>query len=257
MLKYSDNDKNLKDLNFKRKRSLKYNLNLISKTKITSHLISFEKFNKGSFLVEQQKPVHGIYFILKGMGKIFNTGSNQKNQTLRLISNGDIIGLSSLNSPHYWASAIVVENVEAYFINIKNLKTILKSNNKLCMLLINALSMRLRHYEIRQKHLSLFPASERVIDALLLTAYRFGVPIGEEIQFSTCTSRKDLAEFANTSVEQSIRTLSYLKEKNYISINGKSIIIRKKEKLIAGLKKYANSENLKEEFNFCYPELFY
>jgi len=66
-----------------------------------------------------------------------------------------------------------------------------------------------------------------------------------------------LAEVANTSVEQTIRTLSYLKEKNYISINGKSCIIRKKEALISRLKKYANSENLKEEFNFCYPELFY
>ena len=117
--------------------------------------------------------------------------------------------------------------------------------------------MRLRHYEIRQKHFCLFPASERVIDALMLTAYRFGETIGEEIQVSTCTSRKDLAEFANTSIEQSIRTLSALKEKNYISVNGKNIIIRKKEELISQLKQYSNSQDLEDEFNFCYPELFY
>ncbi|MDT8418278.1 MAG: Crp/Fnr family transcriptional regulator [Lutibacter sp.] len=258
LLNYSDEDKNLKNLNFKHKRSLKSNLKLIANTKITSHLISTEKFDKGSILVEEQKPVHGVYFIINGNVKIFNTGINQKKQTLRLLSNSDIVGLSSLNSPYYWASAIVVDNVEAYFINHKNLKTILKSNNKICILFLHELSLRLRHYEIRQKHLSLLPASERIIDAILLTAYKFGKIIGEgEIQISTCTSRKDLAEFANTSVEQSIRTLKILKEKNYISINGKSIIIRKKEELIAQLKQYYDSEKLLDKFNFCYPDPIY
>ena len=174
-----------------------------------------------------------------------------------MLSNSDIVGISSLNSPYYWASAIVVDNVVAYFINHKNLKTILKSNNKICILFLHEFSSRLRYYEIRQKHLSLLPASERIIDAILLTAYKFGKIIGEEeIQISTCTSRKDLAEFANTSVEQSIRTLKILKEKNYISINGKSIIIRKKEELIAQLKQYYDSEKLLDNFSsiviFCF-----
>ncbi len=223
MLNY--NDKNLKNLNFKRRRSLKYNLSLISKSKSTLHLISIEKFNKGYYLVEERKPVRGIYFILKGKMKIFNTGSNQKIQTLRLVSKGDLVGLSSLNASYYWSSAVVVENVEVYFINLKNLKSILKSNNKLGLLFIDALAMRLRHYEIRQKHLSLLPAPERVIDALMLTAYKFGETTTQGLEISICNSRKELASFASTSLEQTIRTLSYLKSEKSISIEGKSIII--------------------------------
>ena len=257
MENYSDYNKNLNNLDFKRKRSLKYNINLISKTKITSHLISFEQFKKGSFLLEERKPVHGIYIILKGKIKVFNTGLNNKEQTLRLLSEGDIVGLSSLNSTNYWATALAIEDVESYFINPKNLKKILKSNNKLCLLLIDALSFRLRHYEMRQKHLSIFPASERIIDAIMLTANKFGKKTKLGLEVSTCTSRKDIANFANTSINQTSITLNFLKSKKYISINGKSIHIEKKEELITLLKNYSTSKYFKGDFNFCYPNLYY
>ena len=64
------NSNNSINLDFKRKRSLKYNLDLIANSKSTSHLISIEKFSKGSFIVEERKPVKGIFFILKGKVKI-------------------------------------------------------------------------------------------------------------------------------------------------------------------------------------------
>ena len=153
---------------------------------------------------------------------------------------GDIVGLSSLNSPFYWASAVVIEPIEAYFINSKNVKTVLKSNNKICRIIINSLALRLRHYEIRQKHLSLFPARERTIDALLLTAFKFGENSEQEMQVSICTSRKELAEFGNTSVEQTIRTLGALKKEEYISVHGKTIVIHKPMELISLLKNYSN-----------------
>jgi CRP-like cAMP-binding protein len=257
ILNYSNKHENLKQINFKHNRSLNYNLKQILKNKITSHLISLENFDKGTLLIEEGKPVNGLYFIIKGKIKIFNTGYNQKNKTLRLLSKGDIVGLSSLNSPSYWASGLIVENTEAYFVNLKNLEAILKSNNKLCILLIKSLAMRLRYYEIRQKHLCLFPTSERIIDALLLTAYKFGEITGPEMEISICTSRRDLAEFSNTSVNQTINTLNKLKDKNYITVDGKNIIIRKKKELINQLKQYSDSEKLTEEFNFYYPDLIY
>lgn len=252
-----DIDKNLKSLNFKRKRSLKHNLSLILNDKSTSHLVSIEKFNKGSYLLKEREPVKGIFFILNGKAKIFNTGSSRKTQTLRLVSNGDIVGFSSLNATYYWSSALVVEETTVYFINLKNLKTILKSNNKLGLLFLNAVAVRLRHYEIRQKHLSLFPAPERIIDSLLLTAFKFGVKTKRGLEISICNSRKDLSSFANTSIEQVSRTLSYLNSEKIISIEGKSIIIIDKNNLINRIKSYGSLQNDSEEFYFCYPDLYY
>ena len=130
-------------------------------------------------------------------------------------------------------------------------------HNKIGQLLIDALSMRLRQYEMRQKHLSLLPAPERIIDSLLLTAYKFGDKTERGLELSICNSRKDLASFSNTSQEQTIRTLRKLHLENIISIEGKCIIISDVDKLVAKLKKYSIKEDILEEHSYCYPNLFY
>ena len=254
---YNLNDQGINNTNCKYRRSLNHNLRLIANYKATSHLIGIKKFKKDFLLVLERNPVNGIHFILKGKVKVFNTSINNKIQVLRLASKGDLIGLSSLNSLHYWSSAMAVESVKTYFINLKNLKTILKTNIKLSFLFVNALALYLRHYEMRQQHLSLFPASERVIDALLLTAYKFGKKTSQGLELSICTSRKEIASFANTTKEKVIRTLSNLRVKKYISIEGKKIIIKDKGALVDKLKKYCCTNNLPEEFNLCYPNFFY
>jgi CRP-like cAMP-binding protein len=248
---------NLNDENYKQRRRLYNELKLISKHKDTSHLISTNNIVKGSFLAEENKPVNGIYFILQGKVKVFNIGVDQKIKISRLVSYRDIIGLSSLNSSYYSSNAVVVESGQAYFINLKNLKYLLKNNNKLSNLLVNSLSMKLRHYEMRQKHLSIFPATERIIDVLLLIAHKFGETTNQGLEISTCTSRKDIAAFANTSPEKAIRTLSLLKSKKHIAIEGKKIIIKDKKTLINAISKYIFTSNESTSLNLSYSDIFY
>jgi len=251
------NSNNSINLNFKRKRSLKYNLSLIANTKSTSHLVSIEKYSKGSFLVKEREPIKGLFFILKGKVKIFNFGPNKVTQTLFLASEGEVVGLSSFKSSYYWSNAIVVEDVETYFLSINSLKSILKSNNKMCLLFLDAISMRLRQYEMRQKHLSLLPAPERIIDSLLLTAFKFGSKTARGLKLSLCNSRRELASFSNTSIELTIRTLRKLHSENIISITGKCITILDVNELVIRLKKYSIEEDILEEHSHCYPNLFY
>ncbi|MBL4939607.1 MAG: Crp/Fnr family transcriptional regulator [Lutibacter sp.] len=251
------NDQDLNNIHYKHRKSLNYNLKLIANYKATSHLIELKKIKKGHFLVEERKNVHGIYFILKGKVKVFNEGFDDKIKILRLVSKGEIVGLSSLNASHYWSSAIVVEDVDVYFIGLKNLKIILKTNIKLSFLFVNALALKLQHYEMRQKYLSLFQSAERIIDALLLIAYKFGEKTSEGLEISVCTSRKDIAAFSNTTKENVIRTLSKLKDNELILIEGKKITIKNKEALIGKLKEYIKLKNSKIDFDFFYPNLFY
>ena len=117
--------------------------------------------------------------------------------------------------------------------------------------------MRLRQYEIRQKHLSLLPAPERIIDSLLFTSFKFGETTPRGLELSVCTCRKDIATFSNTSLEHAIRTLRKLHSENIISIEGKHIIILDIDKLIARVKKYSMPQHIQEEFNYCYPNLVY
>ena len=245
-----------KNSNKKKHSSLLQTFKLIAKTKETANLISIKTFNKSDLLVEERKQVFGIFLIIEGKVKVFSTGLNKKASILRFASNGDLIGLSSLNSSFYWANAIVMEKGTAYFIDINHLHFILRNYNKLCLLMIDALSVKLRYNEIRQKHLTLFPARERIIEALLLIAYKFGETTKGGVEITIGTARKDIANYSNTSIELTIRTLSELNLKNYITIRGKIIIINEKVVLINELKQVCCENNhLPEGLNFCYPNL--
>jgi CRP-like cAMP-binding protein len=243
--------------NLNHRRDLLQTFKLISKQKKTAHLITVKTFNKGEFLVNERQPVHGIFLVLEGKVKVFNAVLNNKIHILRFVSSGNFVGLSSLNTTHYWASAIVMKKVKTYFIDLEHLHYILKNNINLSLLLINELSLKLRHYEVRQNISNLFTAHERVIDAVLHLAYKFGKLSKGGIEISVGTARKDIANYANTSVELTIRSLSDLKSKQYIKIEGKRIIIKEQEVLINQLKQIECKNNQPIDANLCYPYLYY
>jgi len=229
----------------------------IANAKNIINLIEQKSINKGAFLVKENQHVTGFYFILEGKIKVFNSGANNKIQILKLASKGDIVGLSGFNSSSYWASAIAEQNVEAYFITPKNLEILLGLYNDFALLLIKALAFKARNYEIRQKHLSLFPATERIIDSLLLIASKFGMKNSNGVFIEHCTSRKDISSFAGVSEANTIRTLRKLQDKEYITIASKLITIINKEALINQLKKYCCPNNLTSTLNTCYVNSFY
>ncbi|WP_291974919.1 Crp/Fnr family transcriptional regulator [Lutibacter sp.] len=209
----------------------------IAKDKNTASLIESKIFDKGDFLVRENQLVTGFYFILKGKIKVYNSGSKNKKQILKLAAKGDLIGISAFNSAYYGASAVAEEKVEAYFITPKNLEILLSKYNDFSLTLIKALAAKVRNYEIRQKHLSLLSATERVIDALLLISAKFGVKTTEGILIEHCTSRKDISSFSSVSLENTIRTLSKLQKMNYIDIGSKLIVIKNKLELVNLIKK--------------------
>lgn len=236
-------------------RNYKFNQNVlfkkllkIARDKNTTSLIESQVFNKEEFLVRENQLVTGFYFILKGKIKVYNSGANNKKQILKLATKGDLIGISAFNSSYYGASAVVEEKVEAYFITPKNLEILLSKYNDFSLTLVKALAAKVRNYEIRQKHLSLLSATERVIDALLLISSKFGVKTTEGTLIEHCTSRKDISSFSSVSLENTIRTLSKLQKMNYIDIGSKVIVIKNKLELVNLLKK-ASLMDYKSENN--------
>jgi len=229
----------------------------IAKNKDTIALIEQKTIEKGVFLVEENQHVTGFYFILSGKIKVYNSAANNKNLILKLAGKGDLIGVSAFNSSCYGASAVAEEKVEAYFITPKNLEILLGLYNDFALLLIKVLTFNARNYEIRQKHLSLFPATERIIDSILLIASKFGTKTSSGIIIEHCTSRKDISSFASVSEANAIRTLRKLQGKKYITIAPKLIIIINKEALINQLRKYCCPNKIISTLNNCYINSFY
>ncbi|MGV8947285.1 MAG: Crp/Fnr family transcriptional regulator [Lutibacter sp.] len=242
--------------NFKQKKSIAYNLNLIIKNKLTSHLINVIYFKEGELLIKQNEKTEGIFFIVKGNAKAYNTGKKRTN-ILRFVSVGDIVGLSSLNFESYWSNVQAIENVKAYFINIKNLIFILKNNSKLSLLLINYLSLKLQYFEIRQKHLSVFQTKERIYESLLVISNFYGICEENKVVINVNISRSDIAYFSNTTYENTLRTLKKLEIEKVISFKNKIIIILNSEFLLNSLKKSCCDMKNLTESDLCYINALY
>jgi CRP-like cAMP-binding protein len=240
------------NINFKQSRSINYNLRLLDRNRVTSHLINRKKIEKGDLLLEENMPVDGIYFILKGKVKIFCTEFDKKPRLIRLAAKGDIVGFSSLNDSHYRSSAIALENIEAFYINKKSLKYILKNSAKLSLLFVNALVHKLQQFEMRQRYLNLFPAPERVIEVILLMGAKFGKKTLAGTEITSCTSRYEIGSFANTSSENVIRTLSKLKSEKDIIVEGRKIVLINRMNLLNRLKHFCCSNLSPNVMDTCY-----
>jgi CRP-like cAMP-binding protein len=239
-----------KDYNINQKLLLK-KLTHIANHDDSAHLVHVELFEKGSYLIREKQAIKGYYFILDGKVKVFNTAANHKIQILKLVGIGDIIGLSGFNSAHYWASAIAEDSVSAYFISQDNFNDFLDSHHELAILLIKSLAFEVRYYEIRQKHLSLFPATERIVDSLLLIAKKFGTKTSKNIIIKHCISRRDISSFSGVSLENTIRTLSKLQKDKYITIAPGTITIENKKTLVGILKNHCCPNSHYQE-GYCY-----
>lgn len=248
---------NFKELNLKLKKSINYNLNLYAQQSKTKNYFSKIQCKKDEFLVKQGEKIPGIYIISKGKLKVFNI-ENAKYTILKLAAKGDLVGLSSLNFQNSLSSITAYTNVEAYFISLKHLKTILKNYPKLSFLLINYLSLDVQFLELRQKHNALFSVQGRVAEALLIIANAFGKKSEEGIVIKNCIQRKEIAAVANTTYETVIRELKKLKLAGVIESESRRIIIKDKSYLLNSLKKHCRSTKVNEENSSCsYLDLIY
>ena len=76
-------------------------------------------------------------------------------------------------------------------------------------------------------------AQERIIRLLLKLADRFGRPAKIGILIDMPITRRELAEFAGTTIETTIRTLSRLRKAGLIDQSGRRVIILEPERLAA------------------------
>ena len=101
-------------------------------------LLEFEQekkvlnLKKGDEIIQEGNTPKGIYCIIKGTAKLFKIGFNGKEQILRFINEGDIIGYRSILSQEvFGASATAMTPVEIYYIPEKFFLKLLEVNPKL------------------------------------------------------------------------------------------------------------------------------
>lgn len=192
---------------------------------------SCSNYKKGQVIFSENGLPLGLFCISNGKIKLSTSGPDGKEQILRLVKGGDIIGYRSLlSNDRYHCNAVALEDSnicivdKAYFMNLA------VSNQKLCFALFKKISDDLKNAEQHIISLSQKNVRERVAEALLLLKATYGFEKDEQT-INVQLSREEIADFVGTSTESTIRLLSEFNTGKIIELSGKKIKILNYDKL--------------------------
>lgn len=192
---------------------------------------------KDQMIFYENSPVLGIYFICHGKAKVFKTCLNNRCQTLRLVKQGDLLGIRGFNNKLFYpVGAKALENSHFSFISNEFFYKVMSTNAKFVINLLDFCAKELTNSEKRLKNFTEMSVKEKVIDALLMINRVYGEKSrAEKILLDIIFIKQNIAEIAGITYTQVKRSIAELKREHFIEICGKQIFITNYD----GLKKSA------------------
>ncbi len=184
----------------------------------------------GTVIYHERSKMSGIYYVNKGVVKMFKTGINNKEKIIRFAKKGEIFGFRSVLSNEVAdTTACVIEDAMICFINAKLFTELIKKNNNFLMEVLKISLKELGDANKFVLDIAQKTVRERLAEILLLLKDSFG--LDEQKFLNVCLSREELANLVGTATESIIRLLSEFKYDGYIEVYGRKIKIAKPEAL--------------------------
>ncbi|MBN2892564.1 MAG: Crp/Fnr family transcriptional regulator [Bacteroidales bacterium] len=180
-------------------------------------------YKKNEIIFKEGFNPNGLISLAKGKVKIFKDGISGKEQIIRLARPGDFIGFRALFANDYYnASAGAFEDSIVCIINKDQLYKIIEENHLFALQIITFLAKELGEAEnniisLTQKHLR-----GRLAESLLRLSDTYGFETDNQT-IKISLYREDLANLANMTTSNAIKTLYNFRDENVIELDGKKI----------------------------------
>jgi CRP-like cAMP-binding protein len=185
---------------------------------------------KGELIFEEGEITNGIYCIKEGVCKVSKLSDNGKDQIIKLMKPGALLGQRSMISDEPAnLSATALEDMEVCFIPRSEIMQFFNENNKFSMNVMKTICEDLKEADIHTVEMAQKTVRQRLIDTLIYLEDTFGK--NEDGSLHIQLTREELAGMIGTATESCIRLLSDLKKANLIELQGKKITILDKNKL--------------------------
>jgi CRP-like cAMP-binding protein len=185
---------------------------------------------KGEPIFEEGDVVNGIYCITSGICKMSKLSANGKDQIVKLIKAGELLGQRSMISDEPAnLSAVALEDMEVCFIPKGEVLNFFDTNNQFSMNLMKTICGDLKETSDHLVSISQKTVKERLAETLIYLQDTFGK--NEDGSLHIQLSREELAGMIGTATESCIRLLSDFNKLGLIELNGKKIILKDISKL--------------------------
>jgi CRP-like cAMP-binding protein len=187
-------------------------------------------FKKGESIFTEGKSLKGVYCLRNGNCKLTKLAPNGKEQIVRFIQKGELVGYRSvLSNSVAHLTVTAMEDMEVCFIPKSDMLSLIHKNAEFSMEITKALCDDLDEANSSIANLAQKNVRERLAESLLFFERIFGVD--NEGFIAVSLTREEIANAVGTATESTIRLLSQFKKEGHIILQGKRIKLANKAKL--------------------------
>jgi len=189
-----------------------------------SHCKTSKIIKRGEILFNEGDHVNGVFCIKDGVCKVSKMSENGRDQVIKLIKKGDLLGERSLISggPAN-LTARALNDMEICFIPKEEIVRDLKRNNNFTMSMLKDLAESLRNADEVIVDMAQKTVKQRLAETLIHLDKKFEKD--DEGYIDVYLTREDIANIIGTATESAIRILSDFKKNGLIDFKEKRINI--------------------------------
>lgn len=199
-------------------------------------IISFMKkksITKGMHVFFKDEPLNSVYFIEKGIVKIYKTDINGKEQIVSLLKEGDMFPHAGFfQSQAYPANALVIEDATFIYLSIAHLKEIVLQYPEVSLKLFLVMEEKIIELQNSLEAQVLNNAYDQMVKLLLRLHHSHGV-LQEDGRYllSIHITQNEIAQMIGAARETVSRSLSKMRKKDLISDSHKGYMLLSVEAL--------------------------
>ena len=196
---------------------------------------TIKHYPRGSVLFAEGQRSRGVYVLCDGRAKVSVASADGKILILRIAQPGELLGVNAaLTGKPYAATAETLEPCRIEFWPRADLMTILDRDQKTCLGVAKALSIKLSGMV---EHARLLLLSESAVEKLARLLLRWCDELGKRtpqgIKITSDLTHEEIAQMICASRETVTRTLNLLKRKHVLRSDNGDLVIRNRRALVA------------------------
>jgi len=187
-------------------------------------------FKKGQVIFTEGSSINGVFCVKSGVCKLSKLSSNGKEQIVRFMKGGDVLGYRSvIVGEPVTLTVTALDNMKACFIPKADIMEALEHNPKFTMDMMKTVCADLKDANNTISKIAQKTVKQRLADTLLFLQETFETT--EDGFINIQLSREEISSIIGTATESAIRLLSQFKKEKLINLKGKNIQILDAQKL--------------------------
>jgi CRP/FNR family transcriptional regulator len=189
--------------------------------------VSLRRYGVREIVVAEDEPSAGLYYLRSGKARIYRTGPEGREQTLRLIVPGDTFGEVPVFDGKANPSTVeAIEPSAVLVVPADVLLGVVETNPAVAMYLLRHFASRMRSFTHLIQQISTQTVQSRLARYLYQLAREEGVATPEGIVVPREITQQDLASLLGSVREVISRSLHVMAEDGIVEVRRSDIVIR-------------------------------